>query len=195
MKNKTSKLFFILFLILLVGVIIAYVVHSIATDGYFFVGEGWRDDPESALIYAIKNELFIDEDALAIATLIDINYFADRADILYVSASDTLVTAVCVKNDKGKWHFYGMSEESDLNNPWSFILNGDNDQEIMAPCHPAGNLIYGWKLSNTPTLYVNGVEVQSRTLKFNIKNKEWSIDYWWIDLPDADMDNIVWDFD
>lgn len=188
MKTRT-KVIIITLPLLLLAILIGIGVYKFINDGYLYIG-GWESTPEKALDVARSG---IDEDRETVKIHLDTLYFDDYSVVFYVSARDTLCRATMIQNDKGKWHHMGSSEESDLDAPCYFILNGDENQDIFFPYifFEERHMIIGWKYSYTPDVLVNGKPTEKKTYKIEIDGKDRSVDYWWFTdttvLTEADV--------
>ena len=189
MKQKNSMIFNITIAIVIVlCVIIGLVLFNddIQING-LYVGDVWFDTPEAAL--AAETEIpGIDADGIfEIKMLLQKIYIDEYAHLVYVSNSDTLVLATCVKNDNNKWAFHAYSQET-MSNPKSFIMDGNDNQHISTPYLTSKDLstVYGWKDSKARSICVNGNQTHIQSYSFTINGVEHSIDYWWIDNLSVD---------
>lgn len=189
MKTRT-KVIIITLPLLLLAILIGIGVYKFINDGYLYIG-GWESTPEKALDVARSG---IDEDRETVKIHLDTLYFDDYSVVFYVSARDTLCRATMIQNDKGKWHHMGSSEESDLDNPTSFIMNGDPEQTIWSlfGFDDSANKVFGWKYSYAPEVLVNGIPTEKKIYKIEIDGKDRSVDYWWcIDQSLVSREDIV----
>ena len=189
MKTRT-KVIIITLPLLLLAILIGIGVYKFINDGYLYIG-GWESTPEKALDVARSG---IDEDRETVKIHLDTLYFDDYSVVFYVSARDTLCCATMIQNDKGKWHYMGSSEESDLDNPTSFIMNGDPVQTIWSlfGFDDSANKVFGWKYSYAPEVLVNGIPTEKKIYKIEIDGKDRSVDYWWcIDQSLVSREDIV----
>lgn len=182
-KNVILVVIVLVIIIAVIGVGIAKVVADLLNDGYAYYGDGWQDTPEKALAVAADGTID-DEMRLTVKNLLDIQYIDDIVTMTFVSKGDTLVTATLVTNEKGQYHFHASSQEENLDSPVTFVLNGDVEQWILSSYFQYNTKVYGWKYSTAPSVLVNGNKTNTKTYTFNCQGKEWSIDYWWVDLPE-----------
>jgi len=185
--STTKKVLIVIAVI--VGLIVFGVVKLISdlnSDGYVYYG-GWEDTPIEAL-KAEKDSNGLSNGEYDVAELLDTYYFEDEAVLLYVSKADTLVRASFVQNEDGEWHFHGYSEEEDLSTPCYFILDGDLEQQIYdGYTHlEEEQKVFGWKLTSASPIKINGEYANTKTYKFQLKGKEWSIDYFYADNVHVD---------
>ena len=178
MKVKTKRTLMIC-LIALVVVGIAAAVIAIAMGGSN--GDGWYDTPKEAIAKKAKDKS-INTEELTVKVPLDTQYVDNIASVLYLSASDKVVLAICEKNDDEKWT-YREHFVDDVSAPTVFIMNGDAEQHLTEPYRTSEDLsmVYGWKYTESPKITVNGESTQRKTYIFNINGEEWSIDYWWTD--------------
>ena len=186
------KFYFIIVFGLILIVFAIYTIYSIMNNGFSFVGGGWQDSPQKALEYKKNNDPLIDDiETYEISELVDIIYFDNMAEIIYISKNNMFVACSVVTNEKGKWHFKGITEE-DLSDPHYLVLNGEQNQEILFKHHiSTDSLIAGWKYAEAPDILVNGKSTQMKNYKFTINNEEWLLDYWWIDDTEIDRNQII----
>ena len=117
----------------------------------------------------------IDEDGiLEIDQLLDIFYFKDTAEMLYVSEADTLVSCTFWRNDKEQFCVAGYSSEDPFDDPHYFVISDDPNQWIGQPytCLNDEGIVYGYKYSSV-RLFVNDVPAQTKTYTFSLGGKEW----------------------
>ncbi len=185
------KIFKIISSVLLMPVICI----SLLSCDTIFIGDVWYDTPEMAIQHEEEVHLPINEPGdYVIKTLLDINYFDDTAEVLYVSESDGLFLAGCKKSEKGKWGFSYANMERDLEFLDSFVRNGDEKQFLLHEYFTDENktFAYGYKLTSAPDVLVNGEKTNLKTYKFTVQGKEWSVDYWWIDINNTESVNITY---
>ena len=127
---------------------------------------------------------------LTVVTLLETRYIDDIAIMTFVSKGDTLVTATFVTNKKGQYHFQGCTEEVLLNDPTEFVLNGDSEQFILFPYKQYNSKVFGWSYS-TASFTVNGITPNKETYVFSCQNKDWSLDFWWIDDVASDAEVLI----
>ncbi len=159
--------------------ILCFSSCSLFEDGYLYVGDGWQDTPEKALTQAADDTMET-EQMLTVVHLLDTRYIDDIAIMTFVSKGDTLVTATFVTNEKGQYHYHGCTEETLLNDPTEFVLNGNNEQFILFPYQQHNSTVFGWSYS-TSLFTVNGRIPNKETHTFTCQDKEWSLDFWWLD--------------
>lgn len=147
-------------------------------DGYLYVGDGWQGTPEKALQASADNPLYREE--LTVSSLLDTWYIDDRAYMLFISASDSLIEADFVTDKKGRFHQHAYSEEAMLDKPDTFVLNGEEDQYILSSYSQYGTQVWGYKYSSV-SITVNGLTPEIKTYTFTCQGQEWSIDRWWIE--------------
>ncbi len=181
---------------LLIGIIVIACVLIIGKIGYdlingtAFYGEGWQKTPAEALAKEAKSGNPNEAGVKTAVCILDIVYSDDNAFMLYVSKANSLVLGSFVHNkDKTKWHLSGWSEETDLNNPYSFLLDGTENQEIVTPYRISKEkgTVFGWKLTGTPTVQVNGISANIKTMQFELGDNQWSVDYWWVEQIDISV--------
>lgn len=165
------------------------MISDLNSDGYVYYG-GWEDTPIEAL-KAEKDSNALENGEYDVEKLLDTYYFEDEAILLYVSKADTLVRASFVQNEDDEWHFHGYSEEDDLSVPDSFVLNGDFEQQLFDPyTHlEQEQKVFGWKLTSAPAIKIAGKEANTKTYRFKLNGKEWSIDYFYADNVHIDNSN------
>lgn len=150
----------ILLSIILIISIFCFNSCSLFEDGYLYVGDGWQDTPEKALELEADNTAET-EQMLTIASLLDTRHIDDIAIMTFVSKGDTLVTATFVTNEEGQYHYHGCTEEVSLENPTSFVLNGNDEQFILFPYQQYNPKVFGWSYSTqrstTLKLLINGL--------------------------------------
>lgn len=168
--------------------ITAIVILSSSSCNYLYVGDGWQDTPEAALAVAADNPM--EKDILTAKNIIDTLYIGDRAFMLFVSEGDTLVSATFVTNEDGKYHYNASSEEVLLNEPDTFLLNGDSEQFILFPYQQYGNKCFGWKLSSAQ-IKINGIEPEIKTYQIECQGKMWSVDYWCVDNISGETEILI----
>lgn len=175
-------------IILLVLLLSAFCLLSCSffEDGYLYIG-GWQDTPEKALATE-ADQTSETEHMLTVDHLIDTKYIDDIAIMTFVSKGDTLVTATFVTNKKGQYHYHGSTEETLLDDPTEFVLNGDSEQFILFPYDQYNSKVFGWSYS-TASFTVNGKTPSKETHTFTCQGKEWSLDFWWLDnvLSDTEV--------
>lgn len=177
-------------LIVIVAVVCVLIVGKVGYDliyGNAFYGEGWQKTPVEALAKEAKNGNPNEADVKTAVSILDTVYSDGNAFLLYVSKANSLVLGTFAQNKDGtKWHLSGWSEETDLNDPYCFILDGTQDQEILFPYRvdQEKRIIFGWKRTDTPTVQVNGVSTNKKTILFEMGNVKGSIDYWWVELAE-----------
>ena len=178
MKVKTKKTLIICSIVLAIIVIAAVII---AIDMCGSNGDGWYDTPKEAITKKTKDKS-INTEELTVKVPLDTQYVDNIANVLYLSASDKVVLAICEKNDDGKWT-YRKHFVDDVSAPSVFIMNGDSEQQITEPYRTSEDLsmVYGWKYTKSLKIAVNGEATQRKTYIFNISGVEWSIDYWWTD--------------
>ena len=152
---------------------------SLFEDGYLYVGDGWQDTPEKALAQA-ADDTIEKERMLTVVYLLDKRYIDDIAIMTFVSKDDTLVTATFVANEKLQYHYHGCTEEKLLSEPTGFVLNGDPEQFILFPYQQYNSAVFGWCYSNA-SFTVNGKTPSKESHSFTCQEKEWTLDYWWVD--------------
>ena len=152
--------------------------------GYLFIGAGWQDTPEAALQVAAEDDPF-DSERLTVSELLDTFYIDDRAYMLYVSESETLMEADFVKNKKGQFHNSGWSEWGLPEDPVCAVLCGDADQLLSYGQY--GSQVWGYK-DSTIEITVNGLTPKTKTYVFTCRGKEWSIDRFWVDGIEEDAE-------
>ena len=191
MRKKIILIIIIVVVVVLLG---WRVVADISEKGYAIYGDAWCDTPEEAL----RQEADMTTEMLQILTpkyMLCTKYIDDIVEMAFVSDRDTLVTVTIVKNEKGKFGFYGYSEEIWLDSPASFLLNGnpeqlnvDSDQSIMFPYNQHNTTVWGWCYSGY-SFTVNGITPSKETYVFDCQGKTWSIDYWWVEnvVPESDV--------
>lgn len=189
--SKYKKHLFYSSIVLILISIVVFIFYNVLTNKYAYLGNGWKETPEEALEYQSHSGMPSESNKLSVTMHLDTIYYTDSARIIYVSKDDTLVNALCLSNSEGKWHFSGYSEETQLENATSFVLNGNPNQFIINPYYhdEKAKTVYGWKLSSVPDIVVNDCKTHKKTYDFSIGNKEWSIDYWWYYdecLPESD---------
>ncbi len=153
-----------------------------AKDGQLLIGDGWQKTPEKAIEKQADNAMLNEYGDYDIIELLDIIYVDDKALVLYTAKSEALMLVTCV-NNKDKWHFSGYSYERDLETPDAFVLNGDINQDFVIQFYSSEDLsrVFGFKYTSAPTVCVNGNPTQTKTYTFEIGDKTWSIDYWYIE--------------
>ena len=182
MKSKTKKtLIFCLIALVIIGIVA--VIIAIAMGGSR--GDGWYDTPKEAITKKSKDKS-INTEELTVKVPLDTQSVDNIANVLYLSASDKVVLAICEKNDDGKWT-YREHFVDDVSAPSVFIMNGDVEQQLTEPYRTSKDLsmVYGWKYTKSPKITVNCEATQRKTYIFNINGEEWSIDYWWTDKISA----------
>ena len=152
---------------------------SLFEDGYLYVGDGWQDSPEKALAIAADETIETDQ-MLTVESLLDTRYIDDIAIMTFVSKGDTLVIVTFVTNENGQYHYHGCTEETLLDDPTAFVLNGDSEQFILFPYQHYNTKVFGWSYSSA-SFTVNGKNPDKKTYTFTCQGKEWSLDFWWID--------------
>ena len=187
---KKNNLLFWCTIIIFIGVVIFNFTRFFWDDDYF--GEGGSDTPVNALIEASKDGPWADE--LVVKERIDAYDFDDMIEYLFINQYDDLCVAGVYLDNNGKWTCLTSSVENDLNDPHSFILDGNFNQEINAKYHAYDGIVYGWKLSSAPDILINEQKVNTKTYKIKIDGKDWSIDYWWIDVVNLSEDGLVASF-
>lgn len=176
--------------ILFIGTSIHSFITRILNGETIYIGNGWQETPEEAVEVS-------GEKRYKIAKLLDILYFDDRAEVLYVSEDGALVEASCVKNEKEQWHLQGVTDDEDLQNPCYFILNGKENQEIMFPYTivESEKLIYGYCYSENNTIVVNKNPVKTKNYVFEVEGKKYSIDYWYAYIEDIDNVEVCYQYE
>ena len=174
------------------------VVYDLFTKGYAHYGDSWQDTPEEAL----KQETPILDESPGLYTpklILNTIYFDEIAEMTYISADDTLVSVSFVINEDGQFSVYGTSEETDLDEPVSFLMNGDpkqfdfdSDEYILFPYSSQGKTVYGWCYSGY-SFTVNGKVPKKETFEFECQGKMRSIDYWYVEgIPEDATVDIVY---
>ena len=148
-------------------------------DGYLYVGDGWQDTPEKAWAMAADDTIET-EQMLTVESLLDTRYIDDIAIMTFVSKGDTLVTATFVTNEKRQYHYHGCTEETLLDDPTEFVLNGNTEQFILFPYQQHNSTVFGWCYSSA-SFTVNGKTPSKESHSFTCQEKEWTLDYWWVD--------------
>lgn len=200
-KRGRRALIIILAILVVIASVIGYVACQIHLDGYYFAGSG-SSTPEAALKKEAWNAIPPMDEVLTIKTHLDTLYLEDylassllnSAILFYVSERDTICRAHIFQSKRGKWYFVSYSEESDLDNPTSFIMNGDPEQTIWSlfGFDDSANKVFGWKYSYAPEVLVNGIPTEKKTYKIEIDGKDRSVDYWWcIDQSLVSREDIV----
>lgn len=172
------------FIFLLIFILVVVITLS-SCDGGLYTGDGWQDTPEKALEVEADNPL--EEGRLTVAHLLDKWYIDDMAFMFFVSESDTLVEADFVTDEKGRFHYHASSEEVLLDQPDTFILNGEQQQFLLSSYHQYGTRVWGYKYSSVE-ITVNDITPKIETYTFSCQGKEWSIDRWWIEDIDDDTE-------
>ena len=95
----------------------------------------------------------------------------------FLSQSDTLVTVTFVSNENDLYSVSGWTEESDLDHPSEFLMNGHPDQFILFPYQKHNNIVFGWCYT-AAQFTVNGISPMRKTFSFDVKGKTYSIDFW-----------------
>ena len=165
------------------------LIMGIALLIVFFVlpSDKWKDTPQEALADEAEFSTIDEDGILEIDQLLDIFYFKDTAEMLYVSEADTLVACTFWRNDNEQFCVAGYSSEDPLDDPHYFVISDDPDQWIGQPytCLNDEGIVYGYKYSSVQ-LFVNDVPVYTKTYTFSLGGKEWSIDYWWAENVEFD---------
>ena len=184
---KKIKLLFLLVIILVLGIVIFNFTRFFWDDSY--LGEGGVDTPEGALIVASQDGPWANE--LVVKEHIDEYNFENMVEYLFINQYDDLCVAGVYLNSNGKWNCITSSIENDIAAPCSFILTGDPNQEIDTKYNIYAGTIYGWKLSTAPDVLINKQKTNAKTYTIKIDGKDWSIDYWWIDVVDLNKDSSI----
>ena len=151
-----------------------------------YIGDGWQDTPEKALAIAADSNLD-NLQRLTPIKLLDTFQINDETYMLFVSEGDTLVQASFVTNEKGQYHYQGDTEEIAIDDPDTMILNGDSEQFILFNYFEDETHVWGYKFSSVD-ITVNGIVPQIKTYTFTCGGKEWSVDRWWIDIADENVE-------
>ncbi|MBQ8163281.1 MAG: hypothetical protein IJZ93_02805 [Clostridia bacterium] len=155
---------------------------SLLDGGCLYIGDGWQDTPELALVQA-ANGTAETEQMLTVKHLLETRYIDDIAIMTFVSKGDTLVTATFVTNDEGKYHYHGCTEEGLLSDPTEFVLNGDSEQFVLFPYQQYNSKVFGWCYSSA-SFTVNGKTPSKEAHSFACQGKEWTLDFWYLnDVP------------
>lgn len=184
MSKKNAILTVVILVLIVIAVILAAVLY-IRKNGYLYIGD-WEDTPEAAL--AREADGTSDDDSLyTVKQLLEKQTFDDLVEMAFISKRDTLVTVSIVINKKGKYHFWGSTEEPFLGDPENFVLNGDPEQFILFPYQHHGDMVFGWCYTEV-SLTVNGIVPYRRTHTVTCDGKEWSLDYFWLDNVPQDTE-------
>ena len=172
--------------IIIIAIVAFDVVKSLINDGYAYYGDVWETSPERALQKAA------DRDLQTQGTLTPKIHFKkivldDIVSMTFLSESDTLVTVTFVSNEDGLYSVYGWTEEYDLDNPASFLINGESTQFILFPYEEHNNTIFGWCYT-TAKFTVDGATPTRETFNFSIDGKAYSIDFWIIEEHTSNSD-------
>jgi len=164
-------------------------------NGYIYVGDGWQNTPEEALSIARSSSTSNEYGIYSVKQMIDTYYISDMAIMYYVSQNETFVEASFVTNSSGQFHFHGYTEEYNLEEPVSFVLNGDPEQWIMYSYFQVNDegTVFGWKYSTAPSVLVNNKETQSKEYNFECNGKSYCLDYWWCDNIQEEEITISYD--
>ena len=154
-----------------------------------FVGDGWQATPEKAL--SVAADATIDTlNTLTPTTVLDTFYIDGMAFMLFVSKGESLVEAEFVTNGKGEYHYLDSIEEVSLDLPDTFVLNGNESQELFTGYFIHGNTAWGYKYSSAD-ITVNGSAPSVKSYTFTAQGKEWRIDRWWIEGVTEESDIIT----
>lgn len=190
MKQKNSVIFNVAIVAITAIVLCVVGLVLFGEDVTFekaYIGDVWFNTPEAAIAAETEIPGVDTEGVFEIKMLLQTVCIDEYAHLVYVSNADTLVLAICIRNDSNKWAFHGYSEE-DISNPNSFLMNGNDNQHILTPYRISKDLstVYGWKDSKARSIYVNGNQTYIQSYSFTINGTEHSIDYWWIDNLSVD---------
>ena len=191
MNKKVLFFIIILCIIIIIGI---KVVSDLSEDGYAHYGDVWQDTPEKAL--AKEADLTSQTlGTLTPKTMVHTVYIDDIVEMAFVSIDDTFVTVTLITNEKGQYSVHGYTEETCLDSPTMFLLNGDSeqfnfdsDQFIMFPYDHYHSTVWGWCYTGY-SFTVNGTTPSKTTHVFDCQGKSWSIDYWQVDniSPETDV--------
>ncbi len=175
-----------LFVVLLIISMLCLCSCGLFEDGYLYIGDVWQDTPENALSIEADSPVN-DAETLTIEKLLCKKQIDDILEMTFVSKADTLVSVAFVTNDDGQYCVYGYTEEVRLDSPAMFLLNGDNEQDIVFPYSQHGTTVYGWCYS-TVSFTINEIVPNKETYTFKCQGKEWSLDYWWVEDVASDAE-------
>ncbi len=174
-----KKAFIFVIVLAIIVAIGVTVVRDLLNDGYAYYGDVWQDTPEKAL--AKEADMTAETlQTLTPKTILQTKRIDDIVEMTFVSIGDTLVSVTFVTNDKGQYCVYGYTEEVWLDDPRSFLMNGDPEQIIMSGYDHYNTTVFGWCYSSA-SFTVNGMVPSTQTYEFECQSKTWSINYWWID--------------
>ena len=110
--------------------------------------------------------------------------------MLFVSQGESLVQVSFEKNEEGQYHYEGDTEEFEIGKPDTMIVNGDSGQCILYDHFKDETHVWGYKYSSV-NITVNGIVPQIKTYAFAGNGKEWSIDRWWLDIADENVEIYI----
>ena len=94
------------------------------------------------------------------------------------------------KNEEGQYHYEGDTEEFEIGKPDTMIVNGDSGQCILYDHFKDETHVWGYKYSSV-NITVNGIVPQIKTYTFAGNGKEWSVDRWWLDIADENVEIYI----
>lgn len=165
------------------------IVSTVLLLASCYATDGWADTPENALGNA-ANATLDDQRKLTPATVLDKFLVDGELFMLFVSEGDTLVQANMLINEDGQYHHVADTEEVSLENPDTMVLNGDKNQRILFSFFSDGAYVWGYKYSSV-NITVNGMTPDTKSYKFECGGKEWSIDRWWVNIPNEDAEVVI----
>lgn len=170
-----------------VGFFALILMISVLIIIFVLPSDKWKDTPQEALRDEAEFSTIDENGILKIAQLLDIFYYEDTAEMLYVSKAGTLVACTFWYNNEGQFCVAGYSSEDSLNDPHYFMLSDNPDQWIICPYTSLTEqrIVYGYKYSSVQ-VFVNDIPVKTKTYAFDLGGKEWSIDYWWVENVEFD---------
>ena len=173
-----KKVLWILLAVVLCAVIIPVLI-TYASRGYLFVGDGWGDTQAQALSKAAHSK-GNPKETLTMSILLE-SRDLENGNVLatYISKANTLVMIVYEKNEKGQFHVAEYIEETSLETPTVFVLNGNPDQHPTTPYQQYGSLLIGWSTTGTK-FTINGKSPTRKTYIFENQGQSQSLDCWWI---------------
>ena len=180
----SKKVLWIILAIVLCAVMIAILI-TYSSKGYLFVGDGWGKTQAVALSKAAHSK-GNPKETLTMSILLESRNL-DNGNILdtYISKANTLVMLVYEKNEKGQFRVAEYTEETSLDAPTVFVLNGNPDQHLTTPYKQYGSLLIGWSTTDAK-FTVNGKSPAKKTYMFDCQGQRRSINCWWIENFSAD---------
>ena len=158
----------IVFIIFLFIAILSEPAHKTPLDAM----EYWRDTSNTVGEYQ-------ERDLLTVKELLGIVYIENDAYVYYISGANVFTEVTCeYDNKKDSWGYKAIGYESNLDFPSRIIDTGD---EVVEHAARKGNYVFGLKMADGKTPYVNDIEATVKTFDVKLNAKEYQVQFWYVE--------------